>query len=497
LIDSLSENIHSDLSKALPKENLDGLAKSLKRAKGGKVSLQEVISQITDNEHGKLFDASILGRKTNLVDDLKDLKWSLSEGPSGVGRSRFGMLLAGSASMEWAKQYPSNNFTSPSVIHWHGSAPEQTLGLFYGQLRYLIDNIKLIRRAELESKGKYDPYTHDAEIASLTWHDLSEDEKKLVPPVILVGERDDLNEAGWSSLNKLLAEKYPVKVFLFDHNATSKNDPVANLTQTISGLFSSIALKNAFVFQGGMGNVDHLYNGLLNGLDKTTPALFNLYATKLDNHTSDQINWTPYASLALTSRAFPALCYDPELNSNFLNGAVDLDGNKNYKDEWVEEEISVSGDEIIVYKITWADWAFTQSIWESEFDLVNAADTNIMVPDYLQIEVNSRKGKTPVIMRTGEQGLKYYQVSEAVIDMTAAVLSNWQTWQELAGLLTQFPTKLKQEVTKELSTKYEADVAALKEDYEKQLKEKEAAFTEKIRLQIKNKLVELSSLAKN
>ena len=497
LVDTLSENIHSELSNALPKENLDGLSKSLKRARGGKVSLQEVISQITGNENSKLFDSSVLGRKTNLVDDLKDLKWSLSEGPSGVGRSRFGMLLAGSNSMEWAKQYPSNNFTSPTVIHWHGSAPEQTLGLFYGQLRYLIDNIKLIRRAELESKNKYDPHVHDAEIASLTWQDLSEDEKKLIPPVILVGERDDLNEAGWSSLNKLLAEKYPLKVFLFDHIASSKNDPVANLTQTISGLFSSIALKNAYVFQGGMGNVDHLYNGLISGLDKTSPALFNLYATKLENHKSEQINWTPYASLALTSRAFPALSYDPEVNSNFLKGAVDLDGNKAYKSAWVEEEILVNNDQMIDYKITWADWAFTQSNWESEFNLVESSDSNVMVPDYVQLDANSRKSKNPVIVRAGDQALKYYSVSEAVIEMTAAVLANWQTWQELAGLLTQFPAKLKKEVTEELSMKFDQEIKVLKEDYERELKEKEAAFTEKIRTQIKNKLVELSTLAKN
>jgi len=232
LIDALSENVHKKLSQSLPKDNLDQLAKSLKKAEGKKMSFSEVVTEIGEGVNNKMIDTKALGRKTDLVDSLKNLKWVLSEGPTGVGRSRYGMLIAGDSSMDWAKQYPANNFTNPSVIHWNGSAPEQTLGLFHGQLRYLLDNIKLMRRAELEAKDKYDTALHNIQIAELSWDDLSDDEKKLVPPVLLVAERDDLNESGWSSLNKLLAQKYPVKVFLFDNVTSPNNSPVASLTQT-------------------------------------------------------------------------------------------------------------------------------------------------------------------------------------------------------------------------------------------------------------------------
>lgn len=497
LIDSLSENVHKKLSQSLPKENLEQLSKSLKEAKGSKLSFQDVVSQISEGENSKLIDTKSLARKTDLVDSLKSLKWVLSEGPTGVGRSRYGMLVAGENSMEWAKQYPSNNFTNPSVIHWNGSAPDQTLGLFYGQLRYLLDNIKLMRRAELESKDKYDAAIHDIEIAELNWDNLTDDEKKLVPPVLLVAERDDLSESGWSSLNKLLAQKYPVKVFLFDNIASPNNSPVASLTQTTSGMFSSMALRNAFVFQGGMGNVNHLFDGLMIGLDKTYPALFNLYSTKYEKHGVINIDWSPYASLALNSRAFPSISYNPENESSFLNGAINLDGNSAITSNWIEEEITISDEETINYKITWADWAYTQSDWKNQFTVVKTNDANTLVGDYLQLDTKARTGKTAVIIRSSINGLKHYAVSDKVIEMTEAILINWNTLQELAGVVAKIPAKLKEELTQEISNNYEKQIAELKKDYEQQLSDAAASQTERVREQLKEKLVALSNMAKN
>jgi len=497
LIDALSENVHQKLSNSLPKEDLESLSKSLKKAEGKKLSFSEVVSQIGEGANSKMIDTKSLGRKTDLVDSLKNLKWVLSEGPTGVGRSRYGMLIAGESSMDWAKQYPANNFTSPSVIHWNGSAPEQTLGLFYGQLRYLLDNIKLMRRAALEAKDKYDTAIHDIEIAELSWNDLSDEEKKLIPPVLLIAERNDLNDTGWSNLNKLLSEKYPVKVFLFDNVTSPTNDPVANLTQTNSGLFSTMALKNAYVFQSGMGNVNHLFDGLMIGLEKTYPALFNLYATKLEKHGVANIDWSPYASLALNSRAFPSLSFNPEEKENFLNGAISVDGNQSIKEDWLTETIAISEEETLDYKITWADWAFTQSDWKTQFTVVKTDDTNVSIADYIQLDTKARTGKTPVIMRNNINGLKYYSASNKVIEMTEAVLTNWNTLQELARVVAEIPAKLKEELSQEISKKYEQEITELKKNYEQQLVDKEASQTEILRQQLKKKLVALSTMAKS
>jgi pyruvate/2-oxoacid:ferredoxin oxidoreductase alpha subunit/Pyruvate/2-oxoacid:ferredoxin oxidoreductase delta subunit len=495
LIAATSENIHKNLSKGLPKDDLDGLSKSLKQARGRKISMQDIVNQMPDQGGGKLFDAEVLQRKASLVEELKNLHWSLSEGPTAVGRARFGMLIAGASSMDWAKHYPANHFTNPTVIQWNGSAPEQTMGLFYGQLRYLLDNIKLMRRAQLESRDKYDPSVHDLEIAELGWDDLTHEEKQLVPPILLIAERDDLNELGWSSINRILADKYPVKVFLFDHIISSKINSVSTLAQAHAGMISSIALKNAFVFQGGIGNKDHLVDGLLEGLDKTYPALFNLYANKYEKHGVVNIDWTPYASLAVNSRTFPCLSYDPQGSNNFLRGAIRLEGNEQKKVDWVEEEMSILNSDPVKYNITWADWAFVQNEWNNEFAPLPDGSACVLMHEYLLLDNNARKNKLPAIMRAGENGIKYYSVSQKVVEMTEAVLSHWKTLQELAGVITEFPEKLREEITKTLHEQYERDVDELKKNYTVKIQEQEAIQTEQLRQQLKEKLVALSRMA--
>ncbi|MCP4123188.1 MAG: hypothetical protein GY751_15650 [Bacteroidetes bacterium] len=495
LIDALSENIHNKLSDALPKKNLENLLGTLKQAHGKNLTLEDVVHDL-EEQNSTLLDADDLERKTELTATLKTLRWSLSDGPTGVGRSRFGMLLAGSDSLEWTRQYPANNFTGPSVIHWNGSAPERSLGLFMGQLRFMLDSFKLMRKATLESKDKYNPAIHDAEIAGLEWDQLTEVEKQSIPPILLIAERDDLNESGWTGLNQLLAGKYPVKVFLLDHTASPNGNPVAALAQINSGLFSTIALKSAFVFQGGLGNTDHLFDGLLGGLSKSYPALFSLYATKQIKHGIHNTDWTPHATLALNSRAFPALRYDPGEKSDYISGAISLEGNKASHQNWVKENILLDTGESVEYTITWADWALTQVDWKDQFMPLESKSKKLLLSEYIQLGAQGRKNHRPAIMRADNQGLKYYSVSPLIVEMTETVLAYWRTLQEMSGLLTEFPLKLRTEITKELSVQYEKDAATLKEQFEKKIKDQQAVQNENLRQQLKEKLVALASMAK-
>jgi pyruvate/2-oxoacid:ferredoxin oxidoreductase alpha subunit/ferredoxin len=497
LIKSLSENVHQKLSAALPKNDLDQLSKSLHQTKRRKIHLQDVFQQFEQDEQGKLIDAEDLSRKTDLVNDLKQLKWVLSEGPTGVGRSRFGLLIDGSTSFEWAKKYPRNHFTSPCVIQWNGSAPEQTLGLYHGVLRYSLDHLKLIRRAELESKDKYDPIVYDPIIAKLGWSDLTPTEKKWVPPIFLVAERDDLKQFGWGSLQKLLAGKYPIKVFLFDHISSPDHDPTQELAQTYAGMISILALKNAFVFQGGMADAQYLFEGLVEGIDRPYPAFFNLYTINHKKHDIEYIDWTPYAKLAQSSRAFPAMYYDPAEKGGFLRGAIHLENNPSLKENWVEEEVTGSNETKNKYTITWADWAHTQSAWKSHFKLIEEESSITLIPEYLKLNATSRDDRIPAIMRADAKGVKYFAVTNKVIEMTEIVLSHWNMLQELAGVLTEFPTRLKEEITKEIKAEYEIKATEIQKEYEVKLKEMEASQAEILRQKLKEKLIALSSMAQS
>ncbi len=497
LINTISESVHASLSKALPKENLDTLAQTLRETGADKTSFHEIVDKIEEHEHGKLIDTKPLKRKTDLVDGLKNLKWVLEEGPTGVGRAKFGFLVAGKESMSWARTYPNNNFGCPVMVHWQGAAPEQLLGLIQGHVRHTIDNIKLLQRAELEAANKYDPLAHDLEIASLDYNKLSLAERALIPPLLLIAERSDLDQAGWQSLSKILSQELPIKVILLDNIAPPNQNPVIDFIQSSAGLISAIALKKAFVFQGSLADQDHLARGLQNGLSNTHPALFNLYAFKKESHNTEDVNGLAFAELATASRTFPSLFFNPDEEHGFLNGVIDLDANRNFKEDWVVESIALPNEESLDYKITWADWAFTQPAWEDEFKKISSDNANTLLSDYLSLSKKDRAKKTPVIVRVSSTGLVYYSVSRTVVKMTETVLANWKTLQELAGLITEFPARLSEEVKKELTKKFEAEAADLKKEYDAELIVKEQEYTMRLKEQIKEKLIALSRMAKN
>ncbi|MEN8248926.1 MAG: hypothetical protein ABFS32_08340, partial [Bacteroidota bacterium] len=493
LINSLSDQVHSELSQLLPKENLDSLSKSLKRTGSKKLSLREVIDQIPEKEQ-KLIDSVDLERRTGLVDDLKKLKDVLLNGPTGQGRSRFSLILSGKSMLQWAANYPVNHFNVPVIVDWDDAAPDQVLGLFHGQMRYVLDNIKLLRRAELEISNKYDPDIHDTEIVSLNWEDLSEEEKALFPPILLVAEWNDLNSTGWGNLNSLLATSFPVKVVIFESLTAGKQSAIKDYNKIASGILSAIALRKPFVFQGGIADTRHLFNGLRDGVERSGTALINLYHTDFFDHGIINTAWQSYAQLALNSRSFPALSYNPAKGES-IYGSVNLEGNTNPKDDWIEEKVIIDDVEK-EYRVTWADWAFTQPEWRKEFVRIEPGDANIMIADYLDLDDGARGGKNPVITRDSDEGLVYYSVSDAVIKMTETVLENWRTLQEMSGVKAQIPAKLKQELSFELEKAKANEIANLKQDHEQVIKDIEANQAETLRQQLKDKLVSLAKSAR-
>ncbi len=497
LISKLSKNIHSKLSEALPKEDFEGLEKAMWEAGSGKLPFDEIVGKLGDKELMKIVDTQIIHRRIELVKALKDLRWALTEGPTGTGRSNYGMAIAGAGSMLWAKEYPYNTFTSPIAIQWDGAAPELAMGLFKGQLRYLLDNIKLMRRAKLEARDKYDPDVHDAEIASLSWKDLDDEEKALIPPVLLVGDKSAMNERNWGGLSRLLSGEYPVKVVIVDNALVPPGaDPATCIAQSTTTVLSAMALKNAYVLQGSMGNPAHLFNGLLEGMQCQRPALFCLFAPDHEKHFIASDAWPKLAPLALNTRAFPALQFDPADESGFFCSAIHLEANPTADAPWHIEQLTYTNGEeeqTLEYAITWADWANTLIEWKEHFNPFKEGDgTPLPVADYITLDESARNGNVPVIIREKEGALLRYAVSRQVVAATEAALAAWNMFREIAGTLTQFPDKLRKLVEKELSEKHGEELAQAKADFEKQLKEQEQVQVEAIRQKLKDKLLTLA-----
>ncbi len=494
LTTQLTELVHAKLSAALPKENLEALSSSLSTLSSKKMSLREIVNKFSAQETS-LLDAEDLKRMTELVGTLNQLKWALEEGATGLGRARYGLVLSDSPSLAWAKQYPFNSFTSPVLVPWKGGGAEQIQGLFQGQLRYWLDNIKLLRRASLELQNKYESAKHDKQLAALSWEDLTEEEKERIPALVLVLEQADLNQQGWSKLYEILGGKLPVKVVLLDDALVTQKEHQTQLIQTTSGLIGAIALKNAYVFQGSMGNAEHFFNGLLEGLCQPTPALFSLYAAKREKHIGKYADWRPLATLATNSRAFPSLKYNPVGEAKLLSDKISLEGNQSDSADWHTEAMEGENGVSLNYTITWADWLYAQRNGQKEFTQVEVSDKNLALAEYLDLDSQNRKNKIPVLFRKTEKGIHYYAVSNWAVAMTEKVRANWNTWQEVAGMLTEFPTKIQAKIEQELKQKHEIEQATLQAKHEQELKEQAAQQTELLRQKLKEKLVTLATMA--
>ncbi|HEU0077339.1 MAG TPA: hypothetical protein VFQ76_06795, partial [Longimicrobiaceae bacterium] len=81
----------------------------------------------------------------------------------------------------------------------------------------------------------------------------------------------------------------------------------------------ALAHRGVYVHQSSQASASHLLAGVLKGLQKRRPALFNIYTPCPVEHGLPD-DWAQHsARLALESRAFPFLTYDPDAGRRFCS----------------------------------------------------------------------------------------------------------------------------------------------------------------------------------
>ncbi|MEZ4955807.1 MAG: 4Fe-4S binding protein [Saprospiraceae bacterium] len=433
LIESLSENVHEKLSVALPKEDSTALWNAISEAKGKRLPFDEIIEKLGTEEHLQLVDTAILQRKIQLVNDLKELRWVLTEGPNGMGRSRFGLAFTKGPLSE--NTYPFNPFTTPVIFDKNGVTAELVSGLFQGYLRHSLDNLRLLRRARLEAKDQYQPNVSAQKIAALRWQDLEENEKRLVPPMLLVGSQNSFLEKNFTQLNSLLASDFPIKIIVLNDGKLSPNGDVAvHFSKNNTLLLSALALRKTFVFQGVMDGSRVLFKNLLKGLQRPGPAFIHLLAPDHEQHAVE--DWTMLPTRALETRAFPFLSFDPAANglsrtglgSGFLSTQTSLEGNPSAAENWHNVQLDFLENEepkSLPYTLTLADWLCTQKNWASHFRPALPEELNtVTIADLLKLEPQQREGKLPVIFSIDKnKELLRWVASRQVVNLTSRCTS--------------------------------------------------------------------------
>lgn len=173
-------------------------------------------------------------------------------------------------------------------------------------------------------------------------------------PIWCIGGDGAMFDIGFQSLSRLMASGLNVKVFILDTQVYSNTGGQAS-TSTFTGQnakmsfhgkkidgkqerrkeIAQIAMMhpNTFVAQTTAAHVNHFYKSVLGALEFDGPAIVNCYTTCQPEHGVADHKASDQARLAVDSRAFPLLTFDPRKGER-LKQRLSLQGNPASKEDW-------------------------------------------------------------------------------------------------------------------------------------------------------------------
>lgn len=436
-------------------------------------------------------------RVARMIEDLKDLKWRYTEGPSGKGRATTGIANATGCSSVWGSTYPYNPYPYPWVNHLFQDAPSIAIGLFEGNMRKMANGFAAVRRAEFELAGEYDPKAHEGFFGRFDWHQFTDDEFSMCPPILAIGGDGAMLDIGFQNLSRLLASGKPIRVVVLDtqvYSNTGGQACTSGFTGQVSDMAAwgkaqhgktetrkelsllAIAHRNAFVLQASQAASSHLLAGVLRGLQSRYPAVFALNCPCPPEHGLGDDAATDAARLALESRAYPILTYDPAAGES-LAERLNLDGNPMVDEVWPTYDLKYVDDagqeQVMSLPVTVADWAATESRFKKHFTPLpkDAAEDQLLRFDlYVATSPADRAGKTPFIYVLEEgRHLGKLSVSREIVELAQDRLALWSLLKQMAGL--EVAPSVKSSLDSDLETKLEERAGVLKAEHDRTLAE--------------------------
>jgi pyruvate-ferredoxin/flavodoxin oxidoreductase len=437
---------------------------------------------------------------------LRDLKWRYVEGPSGNGRAPLGMANSTGCSSVWGSTYPYNPYPFPWVNHLFQDSPSIAIGLFEAHMRKMADNFVSVRRAELLAQNSYDEKRDEAVLALLDWKQFTDDEFALCPPIVSMGGDGAMLDIGFQNLSRLLASGKPIRVVVLDtqvYSNTGGQACTSGFTGQVADMSAygksqhgktevrkelaliAIAHRGVYIHQTSQAAASHLLAGVLKGLHKRRPVLFNIYTPcPVEHGLAD--DWSQHAArLALESRAFPFLTYDPDGGPSFAD-CLSLEGNPSPGDAWPTYSLKYLDDEDVEQTmelpVTIADWAATEVRFKQHFSEESStdnADEMMLFHEFLAATPEDREGRTPFIWTlTKDRKLRRLKASIEMVSLAEERQQFWSQLRQLAGL--EIPITIHDTVTSEMESDFERRSNALRLEYESKIADLKATLPTQI-----------------
>ena len=328
----------------------------------------------------------------------------------------------------------------------------------------MAEGFRAIRKAEMELSGTYNRMESRDFFTYFNWHQFTEEEWLLCPPVTVIGGDGALYDIGFQNLSRLMASGKPIKVIAVDTQVYSNTGGQA-CTSGFIGQVSDMAQygkvqkgkeeprkeigligmahRNTYVLQASLANTSQMIEGFIDGLTTQRPALFNLYTTCQPEHGVADDLGTHQAKLALESRAYPIFKYNPDHGLK-TSEAFDLSGNPAMDQLWPTYTLKYlenGREKTMEVPMTFADFAITEGRFRKHFRKVpREAWQDQMVPlaDFLEMDASQREGHYPYIWAVDrKQQLSRVLVAQPIVESCEDRRNFWILLRDLAGVDTK------------------------------------------------------------
>jgi pyruvate-ferredoxin/flavodoxin oxidoreductase len=475
-------------------KKLDGLIKDLD-AKAHAMLISETDLDVVSADADKLLvelsgekkERVLLIRKT--IDELKDLKWRYQEGPSGRGRAKLGFTNSTGCSSVWGSSYPYNPYPFPWVNHLFQDAPSVAVGIFEGHMRKMADGFVSVRRAGKLLADSYDAAADEEFFDDFEWHQFSDEEFTLCPPLFAVGGDGAMMDIGFQNLSRVMASDKPIRVIVVDtqvYSNTGGQACTSGFTGQVSDMAEygmehhgkeetrkelaliAMAHRGVFVMQSSQATPSHLIQNVLKGLQARRPALFILNTPCPPEWGLADFGAPDAAKLALESRAVPNIVFDPDRGTTYSE-CIDLDGNPSPRDTWTTYELAYLDDEgkeqKMTLPVTTADWALGEARFRRHFTPLKDEEDLVPFHEFIEMDKGEREDATAFIYTVdAKRRLSKVIVSKEIAQLADERLRHWAQLKELAGI--DVSDNMRDAVSESLEAEVDAKIAAVKAEYE-------------------------------
>lgn len=442
LAGKLQESVRRVLVASIPSEDLSALERALEDLHGRRGSTAALVSRLEALGEQVTVDAERARRLVKTAKELQELRQQIAEGQDGLGRSRFGLVVASPALAEWAAEFPRNPFAAPVVVDLSPGALDLALGLAEALAARRVAEARLLRLAELFLAAPADLVLKQRALERLTFAELEPAERAACPPLLVLCGPEALGAETRAGLGRALASQLPIKVIVLDGRE--------RLLRSGETLLPFVAERRAFVLSSTLAHREHLFQGLSAALDAPGPALVHLYAPSPQRHGFDTALTVERAKAAVECRVHPLFSWDPAAPGVF-GARLSLEGNPAPDEPWAK---NAAGE-----ALTPAHFAAGEARFASQ--LLQANGAGQPVAEWALGAADARARSTPSL---GGRALGP-DLARAVLER----LDTWRTLQELAGVSTPFTARVRAALEAEVEQRHRAELARLSAEYEQKL----------------------------